>query len=81
MHKKFTEEEFADKLDEKLSQIQEPALYFTDKIDSLIKSSENESLDLREFKIQLSDILIEFYESMEAVNTEILVEFGVENND
>ena len=81
MHKKFTEEEFADKLDEKLSQIQEPALHFTDKIDSLIKSSENESLELREFKIQLSDILIEFYESMDAVNTEILVEFGVENND
>ena len=78
MDKKFTEEEFADKLDEKLSQIQEPAFHFTDKIESLIKSSENESLELREFKIQLSDILIEFYESMDAVNTEILVEFGVE---
>jgi len=81
MDKKFTEEEFVYNLEKKLVQIQEPVHHFSDKMQSILRHSENESLELVEFKLQLTDLLIDFHEKMVSVQNEILAEYEVESDD
>lgn len=81
MDKKFTEEEFVYNLEKKLVQIQEPVHHFSDKIQSIISHSENDSLELAEFKIQVLGLLIDFHEKMVSVQNEIIAEYEVESDD
>lgn len=81
MDKKFTEEEFVCNLEKNLVQIQEPVHHFSDKMQSILRHSENESLELVELKIQLTDLLIDVHEKMVSVQNEILAEYEVESDD
>ncbi|NOR79681.1 MAG: hypothetical protein GQ529_02430 [Methyloprofundus sp.] len=80
MDKKFTEEELVDKLDEKIWQIQKPVHHVFEEIESLMNSSEDEGLELIEFKLQLSEVISDFYEKMVTVHDEIIAEYGVDKN-
>ena len=80
MDKKFTEEELVDKLDEKIGQIQEPVHHVFEKIESLMSSSGDDSLESIEFKLQLSEIISDFYEKMVTVHDEIIAEYGMDKN-
>lgn len=81
MSRKFIEEEFMSELDDKLAKIQEPAFDFSDKIESLLSHSEDDNLELFEFKMQLSKILHEFQENMVTMNDEIIAELGLEDKN
>ena len=81
MDKKFSEEEFLEKLDEKIGLLQEPVHQVFDKIESLIDSSGSENLELSEFKLQLCEIVSDFYENLVTVHEEIIAEYGIDKND
>jgi len=69
MDKELTEEEFG----EMLERLQEPIHQVSDAIENLIKETkEPESPDLVEFKLQLSEIMQDFYNKMAKVHDEII---------
>ncbi len=64
------------RIDDKVDRIQEPISQVVDTINNLLSyKEETESVDLIEFKIQLSEILDDFSEKMVDVNNEIIDEF------
>jgi len=70
MDKELTEEEFG----EMLERLQEPIHQVSDAIESLLikETKEPENPDLVEFKLQLSEIMQDFYNKMAKVHDEII---------
>lgn len=77
MDKKLIEKKLLE-LDEKVDRLQEPLHKTFNAIERLIdEKKEPESLDLLEFKVQLSEILTNFYDKMVNRHDEIIK--GVED--
>ena len=63
-------------LDEKVGRLQEPVHQVFDAIEILMnKTKETESSDLVDFKLHLSEIMSEFYETMVNVHDEIIEDY------
>lgn len=72
MDKKSIAKELAE-LDEKVGRLQEPVHQVFDAIENLMnKTKKTESSDLLEFKLQLSEIMSDFYEKMVNMHDEII---------
>ena len=75
MDKKSIEKELSE-LAEKVGRLQEPVHQVFDVIESLMnQTKKTESSDLVKFKLQLSKIMSDFYETMASIHDEIIEDY------